>query len=127
MSDVTCRKPDWEIRRELRPGTFCTYAHGYWRDPFVIHILGRTIIGKRALRKRWMKRLERDVRTLEEKLINAVSGQEVAEACVRELEDALREIRDLPSERDLLLNAVARAQYEIASRNLARLDEGDAR
>lgn len=53
MSDVPIRRPSWELRREIGPGHFRTYAHGYWRDPFVICVLGRTLIGKRALRKRW--------------------------------------------------------------------------
>lgn len=56
MSDHAVKRPDWEIKREIRPGYFRTYAHGYWRDPFVICVLGRTIIGKRALRKRWAER-----------------------------------------------------------------------
>lgn len=54
-SDVALRAPSWEIRREYAPGYFRTYAHGYWRDPFVIVVLGRVLIGKRALRKRWEK------------------------------------------------------------------------
>ncbi len=53
MSDSAMRPFDWEIRRQIAPGTFKTYAHGYWRDPLVVHVLGKTIIGKRALSKRW--------------------------------------------------------------------------
>ena len=53
--DVAMKTPDWEIRREIGPGYFRTYAHGYWRDPFVVHVLGHTLIGKRALRRRWEK------------------------------------------------------------------------
>ena len=51
--DTPMRTPDWELRRELRPGTFRTYAHGYWRDPFVVVVWGRVLIGKRGLRRNW--------------------------------------------------------------------------
>ena len=53
MSEQAYKTPDWEIRREIRSGTFRTYAHGYWRDPFVVCVLGRVLIGKRALRRKW--------------------------------------------------------------------------
>lgn len=53
MSDQAYKTPDWEIRRELHPGTFRTYAHGYWRDPFVVCVFGRVLIGKRGLRRKW--------------------------------------------------------------------------
>ena len=60
MSDVPIRTPSWEIRRTIRRGDLrgChrTYAHGYWRDPFVVVVLGRVLIGKRALAKRWADR-----------------------------------------------------------------------
>lgn len=55
MSEAGLQKPDWEIRRELAPGYFRTYAHGYWRDPFVVVVLGRVLIGKRALRRKWAR------------------------------------------------------------------------
>jgi hypothetical protein len=42
-------KPDIEFKRKIAPGTYRTYGHIYWR-PFVVHLFGRTIIGKRHLR-----------------------------------------------------------------------------
>jgi len=53
MSDVPMRTPSWEIRREIGVGHFRTYAHGYWRNPFVVVLLGQVLIGKRALRRNW--------------------------------------------------------------------------
>jgi hypothetical protein len=44
------RKPDIEFRREIRSGTYRTYGHVYWR-PLIVHVLGRTLIGKRHLRE----------------------------------------------------------------------------
>ena len=44
---------------------------------------------------------------------------EAAEERLEQAEAALGAIRDLPSEHDLMLNAVARAMYEIANRGLA--------
>lgn len=41
---------------------------------------------------------------------------------LRELREALEAIRDVPSESTLLLNAEARAMYEIAQRALAEVD-----
>ena len=51
QSERAYRTPDWEIRRQLGPGHFRTYAHGYWRNPFVVSVLGRVLIGKRGIRK----------------------------------------------------------------------------
>lgn len=48
-----CRPHDWQIAREGPVGTFRVYACGYWRDPFVLVVLGHVLIGKRALRRRW--------------------------------------------------------------------------
>lgn len=42
------RKPNVEFRRRLGPGHYRTYGHIYWR-PFIVHFLGRTIVGKRHL------------------------------------------------------------------------------
>ncbi len=43
------KKPDVEFRRKVGSGAYRTYGHIYWR-PFIVHILGRTIIGKKHLR-----------------------------------------------------------------------------
>ena len=50
-SERAYRTPDWEIRREFAPGSFRIYAHGYWRKPFVVSVLGRVLIGRRGIRK----------------------------------------------------------------------------
>lgn len=50
---AACRPHDWQIAREGPVGTFRVFACGYWRDPFVVVVMGRVIIGKRALRRRW--------------------------------------------------------------------------
>lgn len=46
------RKPDIEIKRYHRKGRYrgatTSYAHLYWR-PLIVHVLGRTIVGKRHL------------------------------------------------------------------------------
>ena len=55
MMERAYKKPDWEIRREIGPGHYRTYAHGYWRRPFVLCVLGRVIIGKRGLRRSWAR------------------------------------------------------------------------
>ncbi len=44
------RVPDIEFKREIKPGMFRVYGHIYWK-PFIVHILGKTIIGKKHLRK----------------------------------------------------------------------------
>lgn len=44
--------PSWEIRREVRPGSCLTYAHGSWR-PLIVVILGHVVYGRRALRRAW--------------------------------------------------------------------------
>ncbi len=47
-----CAKPDWQIEREVSPGCFVHYAHGYWR-PLIVHVWGHTIIGRRKLKRMW--------------------------------------------------------------------------
>lgn len=49
MSARTARKPDVEFRREIRAGCYRAYGHIYWR-PLIVHLFGRTIIGKKHLR-----------------------------------------------------------------------------
>lgn len=44
------QKPWIEIRRELGPGSYCTYATAYKR-PLRVWVLGHWIIGKRHLRR----------------------------------------------------------------------------
>lgn len=45
------RKPDVEFKRQIAPGTYRVYGHIYWK-PFIVHVRGRTIIGKKHLKKR---------------------------------------------------------------------------
>ena len=40
--------PDIEFNRKQKDGSVRSYGHIYWR-PFIVHILGRTIIGKKHL------------------------------------------------------------------------------
>jgi hypothetical protein len=57
---VAVRKPDVEFRRRVEapqgpPGNrnaWRSYGHIYWR-PLIVVALGRTLIGRRALRKSW--------------------------------------------------------------------------
>jgi hypothetical protein len=49
---TAAKRPDVEFRREISPGYFRTYGHIYWR-PLIVHALGRTIIGRRTLRRMW--------------------------------------------------------------------------
>lgn len=57
---VAYRTPDWEIKREVSPGYFRVYAHGYWRRPFVVCVLGRVLVGRRGIRKAWKRLGVRD-------------------------------------------------------------------
>lgn len=50
--DIAVNTPDWEIKREIGPGYFRTYAHGYWK-PLILVVLGRVVIGRRTLRRMW--------------------------------------------------------------------------
>lgn len=44
------QRPDVEFTRyDKRTGLTTSYGHVYWR-PLIVHVLGRTIIGKRHLR-----------------------------------------------------------------------------
>lgn len=43
------RKPDIEFTRKLGVGHYKSYGHIYWR-PLIVHILGKTIIGKKRLK-----------------------------------------------------------------------------
>lgn len=42
---MTAQKPDVEIRRKHRDGSFSTYATAYWR-PLRVWVLGRWLVGK---------------------------------------------------------------------------------
>lgn len=47
--DRAYRRPDIEFKRHIGTGTYRTYGHIYWR-PFIVHVLGHTIVGRRHLR-----------------------------------------------------------------------------
>jgi hypothetical protein len=49
---IAANRPDVEFRREISPGCYRTYGHIYWR-PLVVHLFGRTVIGRRRLRRMW--------------------------------------------------------------------------
>jgi hypothetical protein len=59
-----------------------------------------------------------DIRALVEQADQLAEDRVVRNAEIKRLREALEVIRDLPSERGLLLNAEVRAMHEIAARTL---------
>jgi hypothetical protein len=48
------QKPDIEIRREIGPGHYRSYANIYWH-PLRVWVLGRWLIGGKQVRAAWAK------------------------------------------------------------------------
>jgi len=51
-NSVAAQRPDVEFTRRGPNGSTISYGHIYWR-PLIVHVYGRTIIGKRRLRRMW--------------------------------------------------------------------------
>jgi len=51
MINQQCRKPDIEFKRKIGVGCYVSYGHIYF-NPFIVHLFGKTIIGKKHLQEK---------------------------------------------------------------------------